>query len=284
MLKFVDVRKRYGTFELACNMEVKPGMVTGLIGANGAGKSTAFKAALDLISIDGGTIELFGKPHKEIMAEDKERLGIVLAESGFSEYFTILDIASILDGMYRKFSREKFLKKCEEFGLPLKKKVKEFSMGMKAKLKLLVAMSHEAELLILDEPTAGLDVTAREEVLSILQDYLAESDTRSVLISSHISTDLEKFCDDIYMIQAGKIMLHEETGTLMDAYGIAKVSEKQYGELDRCALLRRKKEAFGYSLLVNDRQFYAENYPEIVMEKCSIDDVILMMTKGEEIC
>lgn len=284
MLKFVDARKQYGTFELVCNMEVKPGMVTGLIGANGAGKSTAFKAALDLIPLDGGSIELFGKPHKEITMADKERLGIVLADSGFSEYFTIMDIAAILGGMYHKFSRETFLKKCEEFGLPLKKKVKEFSMGMKAKLKLLAATSHEAELLILDEPTAGLDVAAREEVLSMLQDYLTESDNRSVLISSHISTDLEKFCDDIYMIQAGKIILHEETGTLVDAYGIAKVSEKQYEELDRCALLRRKKEMFGYSLLVKDRQFYVENYPEIVMEKCSIDDVILMMTKGEEIC
>lgn len=284
MLKFVDARKRYGTFELVCNMEVKPGMVTGLIGANGAGKSTAFKAAMDLISLDGGTIELFGKPHNEITAEDKERLGIVLSDSGFSEYFTIMDIAAILSGMYHKFSRDTFLKKCEEFGLPLKKKVKDFSMGMKAKLKLLVAISHDAELLILDEPTAGLDVAARDEVLSLLQDYLEESDERSVLISSHISTDLEKFCDDIYMIQDGKIILHEETGTLMDSYGIAKVDEKQYDKLDKSVLLCRKKETFGYSLLVRDRQFCVENYPEIVMEKCSIDDVILMMMKGEEIC
>lgn len=284
MLKYVDARKQYGTFELVCNMEVKPGMVTGLIGANGAGKSTAFKAALNLIPLDGGSIEMFGKPHKEITMEDKERLGIVLADSGFSEYFTIMDIAAILSGMYHKFSKAAFLRKCEEFGLPLKKKVKEFSMGMKAKLKLLAATSHEAELLILDEPTAGLDVAAREEVLSMLQDYLAESDNRSVLISSHISTDLEKFCDDIYMIQEGKIILHEETGTLMDSYGIAKVDEELYEKVDKCALLHRKKETFGYSLLVNDRKFYMENYPEIVMEKCSIDDVILMMMKGEEIC
>lgn len=284
MLKFVDARKQYGTFELVCNMEIKPGMVTGLIGANGAGKSTAFKAALDLIPLDGGGIELFGKPHKEISMADKERLGIVLADSGFSEYFTIMDIASILGGMYHKFSRETFLRKCEEFGLPLKKKIKEFSMGMKAKLKLLAATSHGAELLILDEPTAGLDVAAREEVLSMLQDYLAESDNRSVLISSHISTDLEKFCDDIYMIQEGKIVLHEETGRIMDSYGIAKVDEEQYEKLDKCAQLCRKKEAFGYSILVSDRQFYMENYPKIVMEKCSIDDVILMMMKGEETC
>lgn len=284
MLKFTDVRKQYGAFELVCNMEVKPGMVTGLIGGNGAGKSTAFKAALDLITLDGGAIKLFGKTHQKFLAADKERLGVVLAEAGFSEYFTIMDIAAILEKMYHRFSREIFLQRCEGAGLPLHKKVKDFSMGMKAKLKLLAALSHEAELLILDEPTAGLDVAAREEMLSMLQDYLAESEERSVLISSHISTDLEKICDDIYIIQDGRIILHEETDVLRDSYGILKVDEIQYERLDKRALLRQQREVYGFALLTSDRQFYSENYPEIVIEKCSMDDVILMMMKGDIIC
>lgn len=283
MLKFTDVKKQYGTFTLDLSMEVKPGMVTGLIGANGAGKSTTFKSALDLISIDGGQITMFGKDYKELTPQDKEKLGVVLADSGFSEYLTVRDIATVLRHMYKKFSQETFLSRCEEFRLPLNQKIKEFSTGMKAKLKLLVAISHEAELLILDEPTSGLDVVAREELLALLQDYLGEAGERSVLISSHISGDLEKFCDDIYMIHEGRIVLHEETDVLLGAYGIIKVDENQYQRLDKSALLRYKKEGFGYSLLTNNRQFYQENYPELVVEKSGIDDVILMMMKGEQI-
>lgn len=283
MLKFTDVRKRYGDFELNVNLEVKPGMVTGLIGANGAGKSTTFKAALDLIAIDGGTISILGKDSKKLTARDKERLGVVLADSGFSEWLTVKDIAKILHRMYKKFSTEVFLARCGQFQLPLRQKIKEFSTGMKAKLKLLVAISHEADLLILDEPTAGLDVVAREELLALLQDYLGDGEERSVLISSHISSDLEKFCDDIYMIHEGKIILHEETDVLLDTYGIIKVDETQYRNLDKCALLCKKPESFGYSVLTNDREFYRQNAPELVVEKSGIDDVILMMMKGEQI-
>lgn len=284
MLKFSEVKKEYDNFTLNCSLEVKPGMVTGLIGANGAGKSTTFKAALDLISIDGGEITVFGKDYKELTAEDKEKIGVVLAESGFSEYLTVADVAAILCRMYSRFSKVDFFARCNAYGLPLNKKIKEFSTGMKAKLKLLVAISHGAELLLLDEPTAGLDVVAREELLALLQDYLSEEAERAVVISSHISTDLEKFCDDIYMISDGEIILHEETDVLLDSYGMIKVDEEQYQKLDKCAVLRRKQESFGYSLLTNDRQFYLENYPDLIVEKIGIDYVILMMTKGEAIC
>lgn len=284
MLKYKGARKKYGAFEMICDMEIKPGMVTGLIGANGAGKSTAFKAALGLLTLDGGVIELFGKSPDKLTAADKERLGVVLAEAGFSEYFTIMDIAAILEKMYHHFCREEFLQKCEMCSLPLHKKIKEFSTGMKAKLKFLAALSHRADLLILDEPTAGLDVAVREEMLSMLQDYLAECETRSVFISSHISTDLEQICDDVYMIQDGRILLHEETDVIRDSYGILKVDEAQYERLDKCALLRQQRGAYGFELLTSSRQFYSENYPELVIEKCSMDAVILLMMKGDMVC
>ena len=151
---------------------------------------------------------------------------------------------------------------------------------MKAKLKVLAALSHNAKLLILDEPTAGLDVLAREELLDMLRDYMVPGG-RSVLISSHISSDLENFCDDFYMIDQGKILMHEETDTLLDCYGIIKVTEAQYETLDKTWLLRKKKESYGFSLLTAQRQFYQENVPELTIEKCTIDDVILMMIKGE---
>lgn len=283
MLKFAGVKKQYGSFRLDVSMEVKPGMVTGLIGANGAGKSTTFKAALHLIPTDGGEICLFGKNVETLTPQDKEKLGVVLSDSGFSEWLTVHDVVLVLDAMYRDFSREEFLRRCEEFGLPLKKKIRDFSTGMKAKLKLLVAISHEAKLLILDEPTAGLDVVAREELLALLQDYLGEQEERSVLISSHIAGDLEKFCDDIYMIHDGKIILHEETDVLLGSYGILKVDGSQYEKMDKSAILCRKKEEFGYCLLTDSRRFYQENEPGLIVEKCGIDDVILLMTKGERV-
>lgn len=281
MLKISEVKKSYGAFTLDCSLELHPGMITGLIGTNGAGKSTTFKAALNLISIDAGEITVFGKVHTSLTPQDKEKIGVVLSDSGFSEYLTVNDAAAIMRHMYSKFEEREFLDRCQKFNLPLKKKIKEFSTGMKAKLKLLAAMSHGAELLILDEPTAGLDVVAREELLEMLQDYLEEIGERSILISSHISGDLEKFCDDLYMIDNGTIVLHEETGVLLDNYGVLKVDEARYLSLDKNYLLRQKKETFGYSLLTSQRQFYQENYPGIVAEKGSIDDVILMMTKGE---
>ena len=283
MLKFAGVKKQYGAFVLDVSMEVKPGTVTGLIGANGEGKSTTFRAALNLIGTDSGEIRLFGKDVRMLTPQDKQKLGVVLSDSGFSEYLTVLDVAAILDAMYKEFSRERFLGRCEEFGLPFKKKIRDFSTGMKAKLKLLTAISYGAELLILDEPTAGLDVVAREELLALLQDYLGEQEERSVLISSHIASDLEKFCDEIYMIHDGKIILHEETDILLGSYGILKVGEAQYDRLDKRAVLCRKKEEYGYCLLTDSRQFYRENEPELIVEKCGIDDVILMMTKGESI-
>lgn len=266
-------------------MQVPPGRITGLIGANGAGKSTTFKAILDLISIEAGTITIFGKPASALTVRDKEEIGAALSDSGLSEYLTVEDVTAILRNMYHRFDETEFKEKCRYFGLPERKKIKEFSTGMRAKLKLLAAMSHDAKLLILDEPTAGLDVVAREEMLEMLQDYLADTrgEERAVLISSHISSDLEKFCDDLYMIDDGKIVLYEETDVLLDGYGILKVDEAQYEKLDQTHLLARRRESFGYSVLVGERQYYQDNYPDYVMEKTSIDDVIIMMTKGERL-
>ena len=210
-------------------------------------------------------------------------IGVVLSESGFSGYLTVFDVAAVMRQMYPLFDRADFMERCRQFGIPEKKKIKEFSTGMRAKLKLIAAMSHGARLLVLDEPTSGLDVAAREELLALLQDYLEEQEERSVLISSHISGDLEKFCDDIYMISDGKTILHEETGVLLDEYGILKVDETQYHALDQTYFKWRRKESFGYSVLTDQRSFYLENYPDVVTEKSGIDDILLMAIKGERL-
>ena len=280
MLKLEHVKKQYKDFHLDCSLTVKPGMITGLIGANGAGKSTTFKAVLGLIRTESGMVELFGKRPEEITPEDKERLGVVLADSGFSGYLSIRDLIPVLKAMYHQFDQTYFEEQCRRFELPMTKKIKEFSTGMKRKLQVLVAISHHADLLILDEPTAGLDVLARDEMLTMLREYM-EIEGRAILISSHISSDLEDFCDDIYMIDHGQVILHEETDTLLNEYGLLKVDGKQYERLDKTYVLRSRKETFGYSCLTNEKQFYQESYPDIVVEKGSIDELIMMMVRGD---
>ncbi|MCI6060148.1 MAG: ABC transporter ATP-binding protein [Dorea sp.] len=281
MLKMENVRKNYRDFELNCSMEVQKGCITGLIGPNGAGKSTAFKAALNLIRTDGGRIMIMNKPATELTAKDREAIGVVLADSGFSGYLSIEDLLPMLRSMYSQFEEVWFLEKCKEFQLPLKKQIKEFSTGMKRKLQVLAALSHNARLLILDEPTAGMDVIARDAILNLLREYMEKED-RTILISSHISSDLEGFCDDLYMIDGGNIVLHEETDVLLSEYGVLKVTQQQFEKLDQSYILRHKKEEFGYTCLTNQKQFYSENYPEIVIEKGTIDELIMMMIRGEK--
>ena len=281
MLRLETVEKRYKDFALDCSMEVREGCVTGLIGANGAGKSTTFRAILGLIHTDGGKIEILGRTPDQLRPEDRERIGVVLADSEFSGYLSIKDLIPVLENLYSQFNRDRFVEKCEEFQLPLNKKIKEFSTGMKRKLQVLAALSYNAELLIMDEPTAGLDVLARDSLLQMLREYM-EQEGRSILISSHISTDLEGFCDDIYMIDHGQIIMHEETDVLLSDYALLKVTDEQYRDLEKEYILRYKKEEFGYSCLTNQKQFYLENYPSIVIEKGSIDEVIMMMVRGEK--
>lgn len=280
MLRLNKVKKEYKGFQLDCTLEVQEGCVTGLIGKNGAGKSTTFKAILGLISTDSGSIEIFGRPVSEMGIQDREDIGVVMSDSGFSGYLMVCDLIPILKSMYRNFQEEEFRRQCEKFRIPMDKKIKEFSTGMKRKLQVLAAITHEAKLLILDEPTSGLDVVARDKLLDMLRAYM-EQEGRAILISSHISGDLEGICDDIYMIDEGKIVLYEETDVLLDSYGILKVTQEQYEGLDQEHILRSKKEEFGYSCMTDQRQFYQENYPQITVEKGNIDELIMMMVRGE---
>lgn len=283
MLKIEHLKKQYGNFSLDCSLEVKRGYITGLIGQNGAGKSTTFKAVLGLISADGGKINILGKDLREFTAEDKESLGVVLSDSGFGGYLTIKDLIPIMKGLYKSFDDSFFMDQARRFQLPTDKKINDFSTGMKAKLKVLIAISHDARLLILDEPTLGLDVIARDELLEMLRKFMEENEERSILISSHISSDLETLCDDIYMIHEGKVILHEDTDVLLSDYALLKVTEEQFSQIDKKYILRFKKEAYGYSCLTRQKQYYIENYPEVAIDQGTIDEVILMMIRGEKL-
>lgn len=280
MIKLTNVQKNYGNFRLNMTMELPAGKVSGIVGRNGAGKSTTIKAILGLISTDGGSAAVLGKNPREFTPEDKEQIGVAFSDSGFSTYLCVNDIVRILRNSYKNFDEEFFLDYCQKNKLPMSKRIKDFSTGMNAKLRVLTAISHRAKLLILDEPTAGLDVVARNEVLDMLRNYLAEDPGRALLISSHISTDLEGLCDDIYMINNGEIIFHEDTDVIMDEYAVLKLSADSYERIDKQYILKTKKESFGYSCFTNQKKYYTENYPEIIVEGGSIDELIIMMTEG----
>ncbi len=280
MLTVKHITKHYDDFSLDCSLNVQPGCITGLIGQNGAGKSTTFKAILNLIHLDGGEITLFGKNASALTAADKQRLGVALSNSGFSGTLTISDITHILRAMYPKYDKGKFLSQCRKFELPPDKRIMDFSTGMKAKLKILVALSHQAEFLILDEPTVGLDVMARDEILDLLRIYMEEAENRSILISSHIASDLEGLCDDFYMIHEGKIVLHEEIDVLLGSYALLKLTPEQFGLIDKQYILRYKKEPYGFRCLTDQTRFYMENYRNTVIENGNIDDLIVLMIGG----
>ena len=266
MLEINKLQKKYENFELNCSMKVEKGYITALVGENGAGKSTTFKALLGLIKPDGGEITIFGKKPLELTAKDRAKMGIVLTDSGFSGYLKVKDIIPVMESLYTEFEKSRFLDLCNKLDIPLNKSIKEFSTGMKAKLKVLCALTHKAKFLLLDEPTAGLDVMARESILNLFREYMEEDGERTILISSHISSDLEGLCDDI-----------------LNQYGLLKVDEKQFEELDKRYLLKKRKEHYGYACLTKEKQYYIENYPDIVVEKGTVDELIAMMIGGNEL-
>ena len=204
MLKISHLQKHYRGFSLECSMEVQPGMITGLIGRNGSGKSTTFKALLGLIHPDGGEIEVFGKKAEELKPEDKQKLGVVFADSGFSMYLTAAGVANIMKSIYPDFDREKFLQQCRRFNLPTDKKIKEFSTGMKAKFKVLVALSHKAELLILDEPTRGIDVGTKVDIQKLVLKLASEG--MSVTFISSETDEMLRTCSRLVVMRDRKVV------------------------------------------------------------------------------
>ena len=281
MLEVRGLKKNYGDFCLDVSLEVKKGYITGLIGRNGAGKSTLFKGIMGLIRPDSGDIEIFADGPLYSEVQKKQRIGAIFADSGFSQYFNIKEIASLMESMYPTFDKKSFFERCKAWELPLNKSIKKFSSGMLAKLKIIAATSYDARLLILDEPTVGLDVVARNDMADMIREYMMDSE-RSVLISSHISGDIESLCDDVYLIEDGQILLHEETNVIRDGYGILKMTYNQFENIDKEYLLRIKKEKIGIMALTDRRSYYEENYSGIVIERGNIDDIISLMSRGDE--
>ena len=280
MIKMKNVCKTYEGFQFDLSMEIPNGRITGLVGKNGAGKSTAIKLILGLTEAESGEITIFGKCVHQFTRREKAQIGASLAESGFSSYLNITDVKKILEKMYPDFNKGYFEKMCLVLKLPEKKRIREYSTGMKAKLRVLTALSHHAKLLVMDEPTAGLDVEARNHILDMLRAYMEEDEERSILITSHIASDLEQLCDDIYLIHNGTLILYEDTDVIQEQYGVLKESEDQLAGLDQDYLLKTQKTSYGYACFTNHKDYYHQNYPGIIVENGNIDELILMMTGG----
>ena len=220
MLTLTNVHKEYEDFTLDCSIELMPGRITGLIGRNGAGKSTVFKVALGLVGTDGGEVTVFGKPVEMLTMQDRQRIGVAFADAGFSEYLTITDIAPVLAAMYPSVTEKEFLEQCSRMELPLSKKIKEFSTGMRAKLKVLIALDHEAELLILDEPTAGHDYRHYTEIMEFLKRVNEEFGTTIIMITHDMHLMLE-YTDRAIVIADGHLIADDTPAKVLTNEEIA---------------------------------------------------------------
>lgn len=257
---------------------VPKGSVVGFIGENGAGKSTTIKSILGLVNPDGGKIEVFGKAAPSLLREDKNKIGAVLGETCLPENLNVKDIDGVMRHIFENWNSSVFFAYADRFSLPLEKKVKEFSRGMRQKLSLAVALSHGAELLVLDEPTSGLDPVARDEILDILYDFMQDEE-HSVLISSHIVSDLEKLCDYILFIHGGKVIFEEEKDSLREKYGVLKCTAEQFAELDPSSVVAYHRGEFGMSALVLREKYRGEQD----LETANIEDVMLYYARGERV-
>ena len=280
LMEIDNLGKRYDDFELSgVSLAVEPGCVVGFIGSNGAGKTTTIKAVLGIIAADAGTVRLFGQPVTCGSAEMdaiKSRIGIVLDTCAFPDTCRVCDVGAIGRAAYREWDAAQFAALCDRFSLAPKKKVSELSRGMGMKLTLAFALSHNPELLVLDEATAGLDPIARDEVLDLLYDFM-QDETRAVLLSSHITSDLDKIADEITFIHKGEVLLSEPRDELLDTCGILRCTADQLDALDPSAVRAKRVGAFGCEALVR-RDGVPANWS---VEPVNIEQIMLFLTRGE---
>ena len=282
ILEIKNLSKKYDGFELKnVNIELPKGMIMGFIGENGAGKTTTIKAILNIINRDSGEIKIFGLDNKENERKIKEDIGVVLDDSFLSEYLNPSDINKIMKNIYKDWDEKLYFKYIEDFKLPKEKISKEYSSGMKMKLKIAVALAHHPKLLILDEPTSGLDPVARNEILDIFQEFIQDED-HGIFVSSHITSDLEHIADYITFINNGEIIFTKTRDELLENYGIVKCSEEQFKKIDKKDYIKYKKNRYEYDVLIEDKYEFKKKYDISVIDKPSLEDIMLIYIKGEK--
>ena len=281
VLEVKDLCKKYNGFELKnVNFSIPKGMIIGLIGENGAGKTTTIKAILNIINKDQGQVKIFGLDLQQNEKEIKQDIGVVLDDSFLSEYLNLKDISKIMKNFYPNWDEKLYLKYLEKFNLPLNKISKEFSSGMKMKLKIATAISHKPKLLILDEPTSGLDPVARNDILDIFQEFIEDGE-HSILLSSHITSDLEHIADYIIFINNGEIVFKKSKDELIENFGIVKCDNEDFKKFNKNDYIKYKKNKYEYDILVENKYEFKRKYDTSVIDKPTIEDIMLIYIKGE---
>lgn len=276
-IEIKGLTKEYSDFRLDdINLVLPSGSIMGLVGENGAGKSTTIKLIMNAISRNAGEISVLGVDNQsKEFALTKEDIGIVLDEAYFPEVMSPKNVAKVMKKTYKRWDDTVYRCYIEQFSLPMDKAFKDFSRGMKMKLAIAVALSHNPKLLILDEATSGLDPMVRDEILDIFNDFTREED-HSILLSSHIVSDLEKICDYIAFLHKGKLVLCEEKDRLLEEYAMAKLSEQELNQLPKDAILGTKRGEYGAEALVLRSQMPKS----LKLEHTTLEDIILFLAKG----
>ena len=280
ILEIKNLNKNYNNFKLTdINLSLPKGKIIGLIGENGSGKTTTIKAIIDAVRIDEGNIKIFNKDHRSLSKKDKENIGVVLDDAFLSNNFKIDEINNILKNIYSNHDEKLFYKYVSEFKLPRDKMIKEFSNGMKMKIKLICALSHKPKLLLLDEPTNGLDPVIRYDILNMFSEYIKDTNN-SILISSHITTDLDFIADEVIFIDNGKILLDIDKKELFDKYKIVNIDIKDFKNIEKDKYVKYLKYKDVYTLMIDSKDI--KYYKKYEIKNINIENMMLMLIRGEE--
>lgn len=275
VIELKNVKKDYGDFVLDnISFCVPTGSVCGFIGQNGAGKTTTIQIILDAIKRDGGEVYVFGKNIDDGMAALKEDIGVVFDEMGFHDFLTPKQINTVMKNIYQNWDENAFFDYLKKFSLPSKKECGKFSRGMRMKLQIATAMSHKAKLLIMDEPTSGLDPIVRNEIIQIFREFVIEED-HSILLSSHITTDLEKIADEVVFIDAGKIVLSGNKDEIIEKHGILRCKKDEVKEISKSLIVDVDVSSMGAEILVNDKKVASKLYPGMVIDEAGLEQIMI---------
>ncbi|WP_291579920.1 ABC transporter ATP-binding protein [Clostridium sp. UBA6640] len=281
ILEIKDISKKYSDFELNnVSFNLDRGYVMGFIGPNGAGKSTTIKLIMNLIRKDSGYIKVFGLDSVKDEREIKERIGFVYDNSYFYEELTCESMKKIIAPFYKRWDEKLYKKYMDEFSLPRDKKIKELSKGMRMKYSIILALSHNAELIIMDEPTSGLDPVVRAEILDIFRGII-QDENKSLIFSSHITTDLEKIADYITFINNGKIIFSDEKDSIIESYGIVKGDNELLDRDTEKEFIGVKKSKFGFEGLTSNKEKTKKIFGnKVIIERPTIDDIMVYSVRG----
>lgn len=281
-IEIKNLTKKYDGFTLDnISFDVPKGSIMGFIGQNGAGKTTTINSLLNILKWDSGEIRLLGKEMPEHEYEVKEEIAAIFDVLPFNDDLSAKQLNRIMRGIWKQWDEETFMSYLERFQLPYKKKFGQFSKGMKMKLQIAAGLSHKAKLLIMDEATTGLDPVVRNEILDIFLEYLQDEDN-SILMSSHITSDLEKIADRVTFIDKGKLLLTGIKDEILDNHGLVKVSKKDFKEFEREDYISARVTDFGVDIMVSDRSKTAKKYSGAVIDKTTLEEIMLFYVNRDK--